>query len=400
MKKERDHTGEFLISYKGMQRWSIHHKDITDEEFQQAKEEYFAKPNHDDVINQLEKILQGTFLDTADTGTAMTKIVRYYYRRLQAEVKLYNSNWSMKEAFESKNIIEYFVGKFINKKELFSKGDSNIDNISYAQMVDRVAGIGGAGVAALPTNFHIQDGDKVIRKYLKPNDNWYDPSCGWGQRCLVALRNRVNYFGTDPNVPLVNKIQEMVDDCDFCPTRARFGKNKSTVTLYPTGSEVTHEELIGKMDLCYTSPPYFFLEQYNVDNIACKADTPYADWIKLYAFPTICNCFQYLKPGGYFIFNLKNLKGYDMVEMWAKIAMFCGFEYAETIVFRGNGTRPGANKGIDKKTGKLKRTDSSEGQYVFRKPLEGEKADPAKNAQFKVYNPNDVADATDSEDDE
>lgn len=88
-----------------------------------------------------------------------------------------------------------------------------------------------------------------------------------------------------------------------------------------------------------------------------------------------------------------------MIEMWAKIAMYCGFEYVETVVFKGNGTRPGANKGIDKKTGKLKRTDSSEGQYVFRKPLEGQTADPEKNKLFKVYKPEDTADSVNEVDD-
>lgn len=120
-----------------------------------------------------------------------------------------------------------------------------------------------------------------------------------------------------------------------------------TGTLNTTGAKLppiyqTHDDLIfysGIGDLSFTSPPYFFLECYTEDSQKGDLSTgqsagkgaKYTDWIKNFVYPTIVNHFNYLKPGGYYIYNLKDLPKDNLYlySDWLSACLDVGFELIE-----------------------------------------------------------------------
>ena len=120
-----------------------------------------------------------------------------------------------------------------------------------------------------------------------------------------------------------------------------------TGTYNTTGARLkpimqTHDPEIyysGLGDLSFTSPPYFFLECYTEDSQNGDLSTGqsagkganYANWIRDFMYPTIINHFNYLKPGGYYIYNLKDLPA-DKLYLysdWLSACLDVGFELIE-----------------------------------------------------------------------
>ena len=96
--------------------------------------------------------------------------------------------------------------------------------------------LGGKGATAKPTNFPISTADRILKLY-NVNNNYYDYSCGWGVRMLSALRNNINYYGTDPNYLLTERLEELHNDYDKANGVNTFAK------IYTQGSEVFIPEL-------------------------------------------------------------------------------------------------------------------------------------------------------------
>ena len=71
--------------------------------------------------------------------------------------------------------------------------------------------LGGNPFCKFPPNYPINNIDYILSKY-NVNNNWYDYSCGWGARLTGALKNKVNYFGTDPNYLLVDRLKQLASD--------------------------------------------------------------------------------------------------------------------------------------------------------------------------------------------
>lgn len=71
--------------------------------------------------------------------------------------------------------------------------------------------LGGNPFCKFPLNYPINNIDYILSKY-NVNNNWYDYSCGWGARLTGALKNKVNYFGTDPNYLLVDRLKQLASD--------------------------------------------------------------------------------------------------------------------------------------------------------------------------------------------
>lgn len=120
-----------------------------------------------------------------------------------------------------------------------------------------------------------------------------------------------------------------------------------TGTLPTTGAKLepiwnTHDKEVfnsGIGDLSFTSPPYFFLECYTEDSQKGDLSTgqsagkgaKYTDWLTNFVYPTVVNHFNYLKPGAYYIYNLKDLPKEDLYlySDWLSICLDVGFELLE-----------------------------------------------------------------------
>jgi hypothetical protein len=159
----------------------------------------------------------------------------------------------------------------------------------------------------------------------------YDSSSGWGGRIIGAMssRKKTHYIGTDPNPD--NFIPELGisryeyvakfynDKCvdDFSDSLVKFfdvQKQGNTYELFQDGSELIHQnpkfqKYEGKLDLAFTSPPYFNREQYSQDvNQSFIAYGEYDDWRENFLRPTLTTIYNYLKNDRYVLWNIADIK--------------------------------------------------------------------------------------------
>ena len=154
--------------------------------------------------------------------------------------------------------------------------------------------------------------------------NIYDPSSGWGGRILGAMASKKNihYIGTDPNTD--NYIDELGKSryeyvADFfnneaLETNPFWEEKKNTCHLFQEGSEHIGEhpdfqQYKGKLDMVFTSPPYFDREQYSEDEEqSFKAYPMYSDWRDNFLKPTLTNAYESLKSDRYLLWNIADIK--------------------------------------------------------------------------------------------
>lgn len=295
------------VEYKGETFETQHYVEVSDEFREQVKALYFQKPPFENVLKEFNKIIN-------EYGCARTNITKYYFRPIMSKVKVNKYKWCIEDIFESKQLLGCCMGLIKAKPKVYKP----YYPIDYA--IETVLRLGGV-LARKPTLFPIKTVRYLLEKYCF-NGNYYDYSCGWGDRLLGAIAEGVHYYGTDPNYLLTEKLHEMNSDI----VNNNFGKNK-LVDIRTTGSEFFQEDWENKMSFCFSSPPYFKLEEYQVGEQSTDKYSNYNDWLELYLRKTIENCRRYLVDGGFFGINIKDYASYKLVEDSRKIIESLGFEF-------------------------------------------------------------------------
>jgi len=159
----------------------------------------------------------------------------------------------------------------------------------------------------------------------------YDSSAGWGGRIIGAMssRKKTHYIGTDPNPD--NFIDELgitryeyvanfynkncVDDySDKLTSFFDVKPQSNTFEVFQDGSELIHnnpefQKYKGKLDISFTSPPYFNREQYSQDEKqSFKAYGEYEDWRDNFLKPTLTTIYDYMKNDRYILWNIADIK--------------------------------------------------------------------------------------------
>ncbi len=159
----------------------------------------------------------------------------------------------------------------------------------------------------------------------------YDSSAGWGGRIIGAMssRKKTHYIGTDPNPD--NFIDELgitryeyvanfynkncVDDySDKLTSFFDVKKQSNTFEVFQDGSELIQnnpefQKYKGKLDISFTSPPYFNREQYSQDEKqSFKAYAEYEDWRDNFLKPTLTTVYEYMKNDRYILWNIADIK--------------------------------------------------------------------------------------------
>ena len=292
------------IEYKGQTLSTEHYKEISDKEYQDIVAEYYKKPSFDQVKIQIVE-MSHNFLQN-------NYITDYYFKDLMAKTKVYYNKWSIEEVMEYKPLVEHFVGKVTANKNVYP------DTMSMCEKIETAFRLGGKGIATKPANFPIKTVDFILENY-NINDNYYDFSCGWGARLTSALKNKVNYYGTDPNYLLTERLNQFAND--YRDTM----KQDTIVDIKTQGSEIFVPEWENTIGVAFSSPPYFYLEDYKIGNQSWKKGTTYQEWKDNYLEPTFRNIYKYLIDKGYFILNINNFDKYKLVEDSIEIATNIGF---------------------------------------------------------------------------
>lgn len=282
------------ITYKGQTLRTSVYMESPQDYYEELLRQYNTKPSK----YQVQKAIRQLFLN--DT-TQKTILNRYFLREVHDKVVINGCKWSIEDLFANKEIFDIYYAKIQRNKKVFYE-DSEMHKI------EKAIGLGGAGIVKSATYYPIDNVEFLIKKYCKPRGNYYDYSCGWGDRLIGAMKSNVNYYGTDPNYELINCLEDMDKFIrEIIPIM------RST-HLYAQGSEVYIEELENQIDFAFTSPPYFNLEDYKIGNQSYKEGTNYEDWKSEYLEPTIQNIYRYLKEDGYCAINIKNLPKYKLLD--------------------------------------------------------------------------------------
>jgi len=154
--------------------------------------------------------------------------------------------------------------------------------------------------------------------------NIYDPSSGWGGRILGAMSShrKIHYIGTDPNTDnFIDKLgitrYEYVANFfnnECLETNSFWEEEKNTYHVFQEGSEhignhKDFQQYKGKLDLVFTSPPYFDREQYSSDETqSFKSYPQYDDWRDNFLKPTLENAFHSLRDDRYLLWNIADIK--------------------------------------------------------------------------------------------
>lgn len=146
-----------------------------------------------------------------------------------------------------------------------------------------------------------------------------------GARLCSSLKNNITYFGTDPNYILVDRLKQLGQ------TYNKVNNTDIKIDIRDTGSEILHEDWIDKVGICFTSPPYFYLEDYKIGEQSYKNGDSYESWINNFLKPTMKNCYKYLINNGYYIININNFKNFTLVEDTYNSALECGFIFIENM---------------------------------------------------------------------
>lgn len=151
----------------------------------------------------------------------------------------------------------------------------------------------------------------------------YDPSSGWGGRLLGAMSiddsRNIHYVGTDPNTDHNTpdgrtKYHQVADFFNTKTYRATglFPKTH-TYEIFQHGSEEIHndpkfQKYKGKLDLIFTSPPYFMKEAYSEDDTqSYKKFGQYEAWRDGFLRQTLQTCAEYLKRDRYLLWNIADV---------------------------------------------------------------------------------------------
>ena len=172
--------------------------------------------------------------------------------------------------------------------------------------------------------FAIAGNWKINSDIVNLGKSWFDPFSGHGTSPLYAKRYGINYLGFDTNAKAFREylgiIQEEIDAHPLGAV-ARV-ENKDSTVFYP--------ELVGKFDLCYTSPPYFNFEEYGGNRGHYEDCGTYDDFHEKISIPVFRNVHRYLIRDG--ILALQSEKDKRHKDAWKRVIESVGFECIEDTV--------------------------------------------------------------------
>lgn len=198
------------------------------------------------------------------------------------------------------------------------------------------------------------------RKFCKQDYRVLDACTGYGGRLLGFMASGMagEYVGIDPSVPTYKGNKRMVRALGFADKAWLINKPAEDVEL---------SELGGKVDFCFTSPPYFAKEEYDdADTQSFKRYPEAKAWKRGFLEPFLKLQFDALKHNKFAVINIADVKfGNHVVPLtkWVvELAEKIGFEHRDTEDLVLSGHRFGS--GGEGKEGE----QALEPVFIFYKP--------------------------------
>ena len=204
-----------------------------------------------------------------------------------------------------------------------------------------------SGSIMAPTNFPVVVAKTIYEKFCIPSKGEdevviWDPSMGFGGRLLGALSTtskKIHYIGTDPNSLNYFKGSDSRYSNLERVFKNEIRERKKTFkgTYIKLGSEEVHEnanfkKFKGKVDLVFTSPPYFSAELYNEEETQSSIKfKDYDDWRKQFLTRTLQTATEWTRKDGYILWNIANSGGYPLEDDTKLICQSLGLEFKGVI---------------------------------------------------------------------
>jgi len=153
-------------------------------------------------------------------------------------------------------------------------------------------------------NFRPAISKAIYDKYCPKNGMVLDPCSGYGGRLLgfYTSKNPITYYGIDANAETIKNLRHMKRIV------SRDILDKKVKLLYGAFEDVCIPEQ-EQFDLIFTSPPYFNKEIYSMNyKQSMVRYKTYKEWLLLFIKTLIDKSYRLLKPEGYFIINIANIK--------------------------------------------------------------------------------------------
>lgn len=146
----------------------------------------------------------------------------------------------------------------------------------------------------LCNNFRISVAITILR--LFKTKRWIDISAGWGDRLIAAIGSNIDYyFSTDPNMCLRDKYPKIIDTLAY-------EKDKGKFVIDNRGFEHAFLPQNKKFDLCFSSPPFYDLEDYSSNSEDSITQYKSEDeWYKKFLIYSIRKAINVLTVGGHVV---------------------------------------------------------------------------------------------------
>lgn len=146
---------------------------------------------------------------------------------------------------------------------------------------------------------------EFFRQFIKI-DSMLDPSMGWGDRLLGAMKVGVSYRGYDPNKSLHTGYKRMIND---------FSKEANSSDREYIHIPIGFEDAVieERVDFILTSPPYGDIEVYTTD--PDQSIIKFQDnWMTGFYEPYLIKAWSALRPGGILVLQIGDNRNFKMVD--------------------------------------------------------------------------------------
>lgn len=128
-----------------------------------------------------------------------------------------------------------------------------------------------------------------------------DFSAGRGARLIGCIAKNIPYTGIDPDSNLTTGYKEIIDMLGGGnTTKYRIIKGRAQ-------DKKIYKDINEKYDLCFTSPPYFDLEDYSKENTQSIVEFNTVDkWLNGFLIPSVMNIISVMENGGNIVININD----------------------------------------------------------------------------------------------
>jgi hypothetical protein len=259
------------------------------------------------------------------------------------KITLFNSVGSVLVKHFSPHFFEVKSGTEDHKPSVLEafEDDKLLDKVIYNRLSQNMSlsgnmlrqGIINSNIGYRASSFNVLSAKYIYSKYVPENGVIYDYSMGFGQRLLGALSlpYHITYVGTDPLTKSVEGNKKM-----FNMIKENVPFLNKNVDLFNLGSEdFCDQQYINKVDVAFSSPPYFNLEIFEKDEKQSYYNKSYVDFINNWWRKTVKNIKLLLKNEGLFIINIKDwVNGFYLSKDMLGVAYENNFELQETLHYQ------------------------------------------------------------------